>query len=687
MSGARRGGRLSWFDGPDLVSGDQASARALGSSYLITSIIGRGSTGEVWRGTVKESGEPIAAKLLVGSLTRETEVVARFIRERAMLTRVSHPNVVTVRDLVVEGDTLAIVTDLVDGPSLRDALDRTGTLRPRFAVELCEQILMGLGAVHEQGLIHRDLKPENVLIERSPDGEAMARIVDFGIAQLAHGESGNDSGDVVGSAEYIAPELLEGGNASPASDLYALGIVLYELVCGRTPFGSELAVTVIRRQVSEPPGRPAGMPNELWKVLAALLVKDPAARPGSAAAALTLLAAARPAVASLSALPVAEEDDPVVVGEGNETIITTRRPKEPEPVVVPSEKSPRSRRSVLTVALGALLVIALALGGLVAFKSDDAGAASLTSATEFPAKAGSAAVHRTLTVEGGELVVTLAVDQVPAAGLTLVEYLPAGYPARNARVVAKGASVTGGDRRVTLGVRAGAISRDVSYRFRLRSPETTKEFLSRYEQKRVEALQADRDVQAPDAVVDASVASTMTVRANERAWLHVTGLTARRSELVTETSSTRHWLSGISWTSSRSDIAVVQSAVSDGGAGRDPRAQYPTVLGVAPGSARLTGLVAGREVSVVVKVEPAPPGDDARPRCETGIAPASQLTMTVLGSHTRVAEGTLLSADGAVLIAHNGKPKRVESTNLCAHASVVLGMSPKDFLGAFAVGP
>lgn len=673
---------MSWFDGPDLVLGDQASARALGSSYLITSIIGRGSTGEVWRGTVKETGEPIAAKLLVGSLTRETEVVARFIRERAMLTRVAHPNVVTVRDLVVEGDTLAIVTDLVAGPSLREALETNGTLRPRFAVELCEQILMGLDAVHEQGLIHRDLKPENVLIERSPDGEAVARIVDFGIAQLAHGDSSNDSGDVVGSAEYIAPELLEGGNATPASDLYALGIVLYELVCGRTPFGSDLAVTVIRRQVSEPPGRPAGMPNELWKVLTALLAKDPAARPESAAAAAALIAA-RPAVASLPALPVADEDDPVVV-EGNETIITTRRPKEPERVVVPVEEATRSRRSVMTFVLAPLLVVGLALGGLFISQADEAGATPLRSATEFPVNAGSAAVHRTLSVEGNDLQVHLVVTRA-AAGTTLVEYVPSGFRAPGTAI--SGASHTEANRRLTFLLVGDAKTRVLDYRFRLRAPANSDAFLEGYERARVSALRSDPEPDAPDAVVDGSVAPSLRLRVNERAWLHVVGLTAR-NELVTETAAKGQWWSGLTWTSSSSNVADVQPAIPKADAldGRTKGQHYLVVRGVAPGRSRFTAVLAGKPIGFDVEVEVGPSSDDSQPRCEAGVAPETRLSMTVLGSHTRVADGTLLLSDGAFWIARDGKPQKIERSNLCARPSVVRGMSPNDFLGAFAVG-
>src|SRR3954451_2314064 len=197
------GGHVGTGEEPGVAPGRATDEQALGSSYMLDTVIGRGSTGEVWRGRVRETDEPIAAQVLDAALTREPEVVARFIRERALLTRVDDPHVVAVRDLVVEGDTLAIVTDLVDGPSLRAVLVEHGTVPPRFAVELGRQILLGLEAVHAQGLVHRDLKPENVLVVDPDAGDAQARSVDFGIAQLAHGESASRRGEIVGSAEYI----------------------------------------------------------------------------------------------------------------------------------------------------------------------------------------------------------------------------------------------------------------------------------------------------------------------------------------------------------------------------------------------------------------------------------------------------------------------------------------------------
>lgn len=657
---------MAWFDEPDLVSGDQTSARALGSSYTITSIIGRGSTGEVWRGFVTATGEPIAAKLLGESLTHETAVVARFIRERALLTRVVHRNVVSVRDLVVEGNTLAIVTDLVDGPSLRDALDRNGTFRASDAVEMCRQILLGLGAVHQRGLIHRDLKPENILLERGIDGRGVARLVDFGIAQLAHGDSDADSGDVVGSAEYIAPELLEGGTASPASDLYALGIVLYELVSGRTPFGSELAVTVIRRQVSEPPGRPAGMPPELWTVLERLLAKNPNARPESAEAAEALLSGAQSAVASLPALPVAQEHDPVVFDDGNETIITAHRPHEPKPRTVATTRSARVRPSFRIVALAIVGLAALAIGALAAFPSDPAPTVTLQSVTEYLSGRGSQTVRRTIAVDGRDVRVQLVVSNVPFDGLTLVEYVPTTFRAPGTTIRGTGLGTPDAHGRLTIAVPNEPTKSLISYYFRARGIGDSQSFLDRYEQARVAALLEDTAARSTNTVVAIAVTPEIRLRANERAWLHVTGVTAREGELVSETTEKLlGWSNSLRWQSSHPSVAFADTATSDNGGASGRR--YPVVHGVAPGRTRLTTRVAGHTLGFDVEVLPSH-GDSPSP-CEAGTSPQSQLAITELGDGVQIAEGTVIPHSGTWSIVRSGKPTPIDRASLCSRFS------------------
>ena len=139
----------------------------LGSRYVLHEMLGRGAMGQVYRASMREAETPVAVKLLKPELVSDPELVARFIQERSILTAISHPNVVQIIDLVVEGDTLGIVMELVAGQDLRHHLRRQGTLPPAEAVGLTRQILHGVAAVHASGIIHRDIKPENLLLDTS----------------------------------------------------------------------------------------------------------------------------------------------------------------------------------------------------------------------------------------------------------------------------------------------------------------------------------------------------------------------------------------------------------------------------------------------------------------------------------------------------------------------------------------
>jgi len=147
----------------------------LGSKYTIGEQIGRGGMGQVFRGTIRESGEPVAVKLLKPELLSDPDIVTRFFRERAILLSTSHPNVTRVLDLVVEGQTLAIVMELIDGLDLRRELTAKGTLPPAEAVHHGRQLLDGLAAVHRAGIVHRDIKPENLLVDSRGSGSGDRR--------------------------------------------------------------------------------------------------------------------------------------------------------------------------------------------------------------------------------------------------------------------------------------------------------------------------------------------------------------------------------------------------------------------------------------------------------------------------------------------------------------------------------
>ncbi|KIF69644.1 serine/threonine protein kinase [Streptomyces sp. AcH 505] len=265
--------------------------RPVGSKYLLEEPLGRGATGTVWRASQRETagaeaavagqpGETVAIKVLKEELANDADVVMRFLRERSVLLRLTHPNIVRTRDLVVEGDLLALVMDLVDGPDLHRYLRDNGPFSPVAASLLTAQIADALGASHAQGVVHRDLKPANVLLKI--DGEQMhPMLTDFGIARLADSPGLTRTHEFVGTPAYVAPESAEGRPQTSAVDIYGAGILLYELVTGRPPFSGATALEVLHRHLSEEPRRPSTVPEPLWTVIERCLRKDPDQRPSA----------------------------------------------------------------------------------------------------------------------------------------------------------------------------------------------------------------------------------------------------------------------------------------------------------------------------------------------------------------------------------------------------------------------
>ncbi|MFF5392850.1 serine/threonine-protein kinase [Streptomyces sp. NPDC013012] len=265
--------------------------RPIGSKYLLEEPLGRGATGTVWRARQRETagaeaavagqpGETVAIKVLKEELANDADIVMRFLRERSVLLRLTHPNIVRTRDLVVEGDVLALVMDLVEGPDLHRYIRESGPLTPVAAALLTAQIADALAASHADGVVHRDLKPANVLLAEQ-NGEMHPMLTDFGIARLADSPGLTRTHEFVGTPAYVAPESAEGRPQTSAVDIYGAGILLYELVTGRPPFAGGTALEVLHRHLSEEPRRPSTVPGPLWTVIERCLSKDPDRRPSA----------------------------------------------------------------------------------------------------------------------------------------------------------------------------------------------------------------------------------------------------------------------------------------------------------------------------------------------------------------------------------------------------------------------
>lgn len=283
-------------------------ARKIGSRYTAHQILGRGSAGTVWLGEGPDG--PVAVKLLREDLASDEELVGRFVQERTALLGLEHPHVVSVRDLVVDGNDLALVMDLVRGTDLRTRLERERRLAPEAAVAIVADIAEGLAAAHAAGIVHRDVKPENILLDMQgplgPGGSHRALLTDFGVAKLIDTPKRTRATKIIGTPDYLAPEIVEGLPPRASVDIYALATVLYELLAGFTPFGGGHPGAVLRRHVTESVAPLPGITDELWQLIVQCLAKAPASR----LRASELAARLREQLPSLAGMPPLDVDEP-----------------------------------------------------------------------------------------------------------------------------------------------------------------------------------------------------------------------------------------------------------------------------------------------------------------------------------------------------------------------------------------
>jgi serine/threonine protein kinase len=271
----------------------------LGGRYRIVAIIGKGGMGEVYRADDMVLGQPVALKLLPDDLAKDSEALGRFLGEVRTARQVSHNNVCRMYD-VGEADGLTFLSmEYIDGEDLASLLRRIGRLPSDKAVEIARQLCAGLAAAHRGGVLHRDLKPANVML----DGRGRAVITDFGLAGLAGQINGAEVRS--GTPAYMAPEQLAGREVTEQSDIYSLGLVLYEIFTGKRAFDAKNLADLLDLRSSTPPSRPSSLIKDMdpavERVILRCLEADPAARPASAIAVAAALPGGDPLAAALAA--------------------------------------------------------------------------------------------------------------------------------------------------------------------------------------------------------------------------------------------------------------------------------------------------------------------------------------------------------------------------------------------------
>jgi serine/threonine protein kinase len=334
---------------------DITTTTTLGGRYQLVRRVGAGGMGSVWEAEDTVLKRRVAVKILPPYLCGNESVAARFQREAQAAGRLTHPNVAQVFDYGEDGGCPYIVLELVPGSTLRQVLDARGRLPAADAAEVGAQIADALAAAHAEGIVHRDVKPGNVMV--APDGRV--KVMDFGIADAVWFEPITDTGTIMATARYISPEQATGGGATSASDVYSLGVVLYEALAGRLPFEAESPFAIAHAHAYDPPpplGRvAAGVPRPIVAAVEAAMRKEPRERPR----AVELAAALRTPL-----------DDATALLPGIATTTGVPRPDATARLpagVPPTGAADRSRRIAVWMLAGmALLAVVLTLA-LTAF--------------------------------------------------------------------------------------------------------------------------------------------------------------------------------------------------------------------------------------------------------------------------------------------------------------------------------
>ena len=266
----------------DATLADPLVGRLLDGRYQVEAQVAMGGMATVYRAMDTRLDRQVALKVMHADLARDEEFVNRFIGEAKSVARLSHPNVVSVYDQGRDGSYLYLAMEYLPGRTLRNLLDERGWFPPREALAIMVPLLSGLAAAHRAGLVHRDVKPENVLV--APDGHL--KVVDFGLARAMTMGHQTRTGQIIGTVAYLAPEQVTGTGADARSDIYAAGIVLFELLTGTKPHTGDSPLSVAYKHVNESVPAPSrlagGISPEVDRLVLQATSRDPRGRPGDA---------------------------------------------------------------------------------------------------------------------------------------------------------------------------------------------------------------------------------------------------------------------------------------------------------------------------------------------------------------------------------------------------------------------
>ncbi|HYM25349.1 MAG TPA: protein kinase, partial [Vicinamibacterales bacterium] len=277
-------------DGTVLDEQTPAGSKNLGTvldgKYRLDSYLSKGGMGSVYKATHVMLNKAVAVKMINAEIVSSPEIVRRFQREARAATTLNHPNIAAVYDLGQTGDgTLYIAMEFIDGPSLKSVLSKEGPMDPARIVSLMWQVSAALAVAHRHSIIHRDLKPHNIMLTHDDHGREIAKLVDFGIAKTFDESTQlTQTGFVVGTPQYMAPEQAEGRPVDGRSDIYSLGVILYEMLSGDVPFSDPSTPMILIKHIKETPVLPsvknpnAHVSPELEGIAMRCLQKDPAAR-------------------------------------------------------------------------------------------------------------------------------------------------------------------------------------------------------------------------------------------------------------------------------------------------------------------------------------------------------------------------------------------------------------------------